>query len=212
MILDLTKTVSLTSESQEKPMWFSPICLPTNWQIASKRRDEQISKAISEGNAPELAAPKSYTRDEPAIAKIISRGGTVDQIEEGEEILVPTFNIPPVDPNPKEIKATRFKLVDAAQTKAKTIQQIEDAKIFETLNKAANMYKPIPGHGLKFHDDYNELDHPDQCGQRHDGYLFEILKEISNCDPSAELEPVKGLPLPFRPVNREELYRWSRFH
>lgn len=77
-----------------------------------------------------------YERDVSAIAHIISRRGAVpDQIQEGEEILVPTFEIAA---NPQvrlsEIKARRFYIVDRAQIKAKeAIQKEEDANIFNAL-------------------------------------------------------------------------------
>lgn len=80
-----------------------------------------------------------YERDVSAIAHIISRRGAVpDQIQEGEEILVPTFEIAA---NPlvrlSEIKARRFYIVDRAQIKAKeAIQKEEDANIFNALMAA----------------------------------------------------------------------------
>lgn len=81
-----------------------------------------------------------YERDVAAIAHIISRRGAVpDQIQEGEEILVPTFEIAA---NPQvrlsEIKARRFYIVDRAQIKAKeAIQKEEDTNIFNALITAA---------------------------------------------------------------------------
>jgi len=74
-----------------------------------------------------------YERDVAAIAWVISRrGGVPDQIQEGEEILVPTFEIaayPQV--RLSEIKARRFYIVDRAQIKAKeAIQKEEDTNIF----------------------------------------------------------------------------------
>jgi len=77
-----------------------------------------------------------YERDVSAIAHVISRRGAVpDQIQEGEEILVPTFEIAA---NPQvrlsEIKARRFYIVDRAQIKAKeAIQKEEDTNIFAAL-------------------------------------------------------------------------------
>ena len=82
-----------------------------------------------------------YERDVAAIAHVISRRGAVpDQIQEGEEILVPTFEIAA---NPQvrlsEIKARRFYIVDRAQIKAKeAIQKEEDANIFSALIAAAD--------------------------------------------------------------------------
>lgn len=77
-----------------------------------------------------------YERDLAAVAHVVSRRGAVpDQIQEGEEILVPTFEIAA---NPtirlSEIKARRFYIVDRAQIKAKeAIQKEEDTQIFNAL-------------------------------------------------------------------------------
>lgn len=74
-----------------------------------------------------------YERDVAAKAWVISRrGGVPDMITEGEEVLVPTFEIAT---NPQirlsEIKARRFYIVDRAQIKAKeAIQKEEDTNIF----------------------------------------------------------------------------------
>lgn len=82
-----------------------------------------------------------YERDVAAIAHVLARRGAVpDQIQEGEEILVPTFEIAA---NPQvrlsEIKARRFYIVDRAQIKAKeAIQKEEDTNIFNALITAAN--------------------------------------------------------------------------
>jgi len=82
-----------------------------------------------------------YERDVAAIAHVVARRGAVpDQIQEGEEILVPTFEIAA---NPQvrlsEIKARRFYIVDRAQIKAKeAIQKEEDANIFSALISAAD--------------------------------------------------------------------------
>jgi len=82
-----------------------------------------------------------YERDVAAIAHVISRRGAVpDQIQEGEEILVPTFEIA-AHPTVRlsEIKAHRFYIVDRAQIKAKeAIQKEEDTNIFAALTAAAN--------------------------------------------------------------------------
>ena len=82
-----------------------------------------------------------YERDVAAIAHVISRRGAVpDQIQEGEEILVPTFEIA-AHPTVRlsEIKAHRFYIVDRAQIKAKeAIQKEEDTNIFNALTSAAN--------------------------------------------------------------------------
>ena len=82
-----------------------------------------------------------YERDVASIAHVVSRRGAVpDQIQEGEEILVPTFEIAA---NPtirlSEIKARRFYIVDRAQIKAKeAIQKEEDTNIFNALIAAAD--------------------------------------------------------------------------
>lgn len=81
-----------------------------------------------------------YERDVAAIAFVVSRRGAVpDQIQEGEEILVPTWEIAA---NPtirlSEIKARRFYIVDRAQIKAKeAIQKEEDEQIFNAAINAA---------------------------------------------------------------------------
>ena len=77
-----------------------------------------------------------YERDVRSVAWVISRRGAVpDMITEGEEILVPTFEIAT---NPtirlSEIKARRFYIVDRAQIKAKeAIQKTEDLNIFNAV-------------------------------------------------------------------------------
>jgi len=68
-----------------------------------------------------------YERDVAAIAWVVSRRGAVpDQIQEGEEVLVPTFEIA-ANPTVRlsEIKARRFYIVDRAQIKAKEAIQKE---------------------------------------------------------------------------------------
>lgn len=82
-----------------------------------------------------------YERDVASVAHVISRRGAVpDQIQEGEEILVPTFEIA-ANPTVRlsEIKARRFYIVDRAQIKAKeAIQKEEDTNIFNALLAAAD--------------------------------------------------------------------------
>jgi len=82
-----------------------------------------------------------YERDVAAIAHVVARRGAVpDQIQEGEEILVPTFEIA-ANPTVRlsEIKARRFFIVDRAQIKAKeAIQKEEDTNIFNALIAAAD--------------------------------------------------------------------------
>lgn len=82
-----------------------------------------------------------YERDVRSIAHVVSRRGAAPvQIQEGEEILVPTFEIvayPTV--RLSEIKARRFYIVDRAQIKAKeAIQKEEDSNIFTALLAAVN--------------------------------------------------------------------------
>lgn len=82
-----------------------------------------------------------YERDVRSVARVISRRGAVpDEIHEGEEVLVPTFEIAT---NPQirlsEIKARRFYIVDRAQIKAKeAIQKEEDTNIFTALLASVN--------------------------------------------------------------------------
>jgi hypothetical protein len=82
-----------------------------------------------------------YERDVAAIAHVISRRGAVpDQIQEGEEVMVPTFEIA-ANPSVRlsEIKTRRFYIVDRAQIKAKeAIQKEEDTNIFSALLAAAD--------------------------------------------------------------------------
>lgn len=83
-----------------------------------------------------------YERDVAAIAHVVSRRGAVpDQIQEGEEILVPTFEIA-ANPSVRlsEIKSRRFYIVDRAQIKSKeAIQKEEDTNIFAALINAVEV-------------------------------------------------------------------------
>lgn len=89
-----------------------------------------------------------YERDVAAIAFVVSRRGAVpDQIQEGEEILVPTWEIAA---NPtirlSEIKARRFYIVDRAQIKAKeAIQKEEDEQIFNACINALRADQTVSG-------------------------------------------------------------------
>jgi hypothetical protein len=82
-----------------------------------------------------------YEKDVRQTAQVIPRRGAVpDGITEGEEILVPTFEIAT---NPtirlSEIKARRFYIVDRAQIKAKeAIQKEEDLNIFNAIAAAVD--------------------------------------------------------------------------
>ncbi len=87
-----------------------------------------------------------YERDVAATAYVVSRRGAVpDQIQEGEEIFVPTWEIAA---NPtirlSEIKARRFYIVDRAQIKAKeAIQKEEDEQIFNACINACRSEQNI---------------------------------------------------------------------
>jgi hypothetical protein len=80
-----------------------------------------------------------YEKDVREVAYVIARRGAVpDQITEGEEILVPTFEIA-THPTIRlsEVKARRFFIVDRAQIKAKeAIQKTEDSNIFSAIGAA----------------------------------------------------------------------------
>lgn len=80
-----------------------------------------------------------YEKDVRSVASVISRRGAVpDMITEGEEILVPTFEIA-VNPTIRisEVKARRYYIVDRAQIKAKeAIQKEEDTNVFNAINAA----------------------------------------------------------------------------
>ena len=91
-----------------------------------------------------------YERDVRSVARVISRRGAVpDEIQEGEEVLVPTFEIAT---NPQirlsEIKARRFYIVDRAQIKAKeAIQKEEDTNIFNALLASVNAAHTVTATG-----------------------------------------------------------------
>lgn len=91
-----------------------------------------------------------YEKDVRATAHVISRRGAVpDMITEGEEILVPTFEIAT---NPtirlSEIKARRFYIVDRAQIKAKeAIQKEEDLNIFNAVIAAVSAANTVVSTG-----------------------------------------------------------------
>lgn len=91
-----------------------------------------------------------YERDVRSVAYVISRrGGVPMEMQEGEEVLVPTFEIAT---NPKvrlsEIKARRFYIVDRAQIKAKeAIQKEEDTNIFAALLASVNAAHTVTATG-----------------------------------------------------------------
>ena len=95
-------------------------------------------KLLMVDELPQGALPR-YEKDVRATATVVSRRGAVpDGITEGEEILVPTFEIVT---NPtiriSEVKARRFYIVDRAQIKAKeAIQKEEDSNVFAAIDAA----------------------------------------------------------------------------
>jgi hypothetical protein len=97
-------------------------------------------KLLMVDELPQGALPR-YERDVRSVAHVISRrGGVPTEIQEGEEILVPLFEIA-VNPQVRlsEIKARRFYIVDRAQIKAKeAIQKEEDVNIFNALLASVN--------------------------------------------------------------------------
>lgn len=91
-----------------------------------------------------------YERDVAATAYVVSRRGAVpDKFIEGEEVIVPTFEIaayPTV--RLSDIKARRFFIVDRAQIKAKeAIQKEEDTNIFNALLSACPSDQTITNSG-----------------------------------------------------------------
>ena len=91
-----------------------------------------------------------YEKDVASVAHVIGRRGAVpDRIVEGEEVLVPTFEIA-VNPQIRlsEIKARRFYIVDRAQMKAKeAIQKLEDTEILRDVNAAVRSNQTISQSG-----------------------------------------------------------------
>lgn len=97
-------------------------------------------KCLLVDELPQGALPR-YERDPACTATVIARrAGVPQQIVEGEEIVVPLFEIaafPSI--RLSEIKARRFYIVDRAQIKAKeALQKEEDTNIFKALIAAAN--------------------------------------------------------------------------
>lgn len=91
-----------------------------------------------------------YEKDVASVAYVIARRGAVpDRIVEGEEVLVPTFEIAA---NPQirlsEIKARRFYIVDRAQMKAKeAIQKTEDTEILTDIDAAVRSNQTVTQSG-----------------------------------------------------------------
>jgi len=97
-------------------------------------------KTIMVDELPQGALAR-YERDPASIAHVIGRRAAVPEMwTEGEEVLVPTFEIA-AHPTIRlsEIKARRFYIVDRAQIKAKeAIQKEEDTNIFTALLAAVD--------------------------------------------------------------------------
>jgi hypothetical protein len=91
-----------------------------------------------------------YEKDVASVAHVIGRRGAVpDRITEGEEVLVPTFEIA-VNPQIRlsEIKARRFYIVDRAQMKAKeAIQKLEDTEILRAVSSAVKTNQTVTQSG-----------------------------------------------------------------
>ena len=91
-----------------------------------------------------------YEKDVRSKAVRLSRrGGAPEFIVEGEEILVPTFEIV-VNPTVRisEVKARRFYIVDRAQIKAKeAVQKEEDTNIFSAIDVAVPAVNQITSTG-----------------------------------------------------------------
>jgi len=91
-----------------------------------------------------------YEKDVASVAYVIGRRGAVpDRIVEGEEVLVPTFEIA-VNPQIRlsEIKARRFYIVDRAQMKAKeAIQKLEDTEILSAIATAVRSNQTVTQSG-----------------------------------------------------------------
>jgi hypothetical protein len=91
-----------------------------------------------------------YEKDVASTAYVVARrGGVRDRIVEGEEVLVPTWEIAA---NPQirlsEIKARRFYIVDRAQMKAKeAIQKQEDTEILGDIEAAVRADQTVTQSG-----------------------------------------------------------------
>lgn len=91
-----------------------------------------------------------YEKDVASVAHVIARRGAVpDKIVQGEEVLVPTWEIAA---NPQirisEIKARRFYIVDRAQMKAKeAIQKAEDTEILRDIEAAVRSSQTVTQSG-----------------------------------------------------------------
>ncbi len=95
-------------------------------------------KLITVDELPQGALPR-YERDVAVRSYVIPKRGTVpDMIVEGEELIVPTFELacyPTI--RLSEIRARRYYIVDRAQVRAKdSLQRLEDVRVFSTLTRA----------------------------------------------------------------------------
>ncbi len=119
-----------------------PIRLALEYQAVGR-------KLLMKDELPQGAYAR-YERDVRATATVIGRrGGVPISIQEGEEVLVPTFEIA-TNPSIRlsEIKARRFYIVDRAQIKAKeAIQKEEDTNIFNALITAVDSNHTITATG-----------------------------------------------------------------
>jgi hypothetical protein len=91
-----------------------------------------------------------YEKDVASVAHVVARrGGVRDRITEGEEVLVPTWEIaayPQI--RLSEIKARRFYIVDRAQMKAKeAIQKQEDTEILADIEAAVKSDQTVTQSG-----------------------------------------------------------------
>ena len=97
-------------------------------------------KLLMVDELPQGALPR-YERDVAVKSYVIPKRGTVpDMIVEGEELLVPTFELacnPTIKLN--EIRARRYYIVDRAQVRAKdSLQRLEDLRVFSMLTAACS--------------------------------------------------------------------------
>lgn len=95
-------------------------------------------KLLMVDELPQGALPR-YERDVAVKSYVIPKRGAVPDMQvEGEELLVPTWEIacnPTIKLN--EIRARRYYIVDRAQVKAKdSLQRLEDQSVFQTLSRA----------------------------------------------------------------------------
>jgi hypothetical protein len=106
-------------------------------------------KLLMVDELPQGALPR-YEKDVASVAYVISRRGNVpDRIVEGEEVLVPLFELA-VNPTIRlsEIKARRFYIVDRAQMKAKeALQKLEDTEVLSDINAAVKSNQTVTQSG-----------------------------------------------------------------